>query len=291
VRIAPSKNATSLLSTPGNRDFMLQAFDGQEMGVEYFSRSGSEVDHALAGRAAGPPEPVEMHGQVDKALATVSPDNPTIDHKTQVCGEDYVQYLGQMRATAGRTSTPSQTSWMALNFQTGSSSHLGVGFSVSGGYGTFSSSGSVARSSSVAVDFGQRQGWFQYYVYVSYGKYAQWCYDIYSDYAHRTIYAYYARANSGANGADLVAKDTATAANYCSPIGPKVTITKTDTAAQEFGSGVEISAYIGVDLSSRTGYSSAQILTAKNTATSQSKRICGSDDYLSGAPRNVRMIT
>jgi len=92
----------------------------------------------------------------------------------------------------------------------------------------------------------------------------------------------------GTNGATLSSLGAAPAANYCAPIGPGVKLTKSSSTARTFEAGVEISGTIGIDLSSRTGYTSSQTLTSKNTSASN-KQLCGVDGPHGDTPGLVRI--
>jgi hypothetical protein len=208
--------------------------------------------------------------------------------KTEVCGETYVRDLGQQRTVVGQSYTTATGAWQQLSIGTGTSSELGVAISVSGTYGSYSSAGTESKSTSISVEFPQMSGWYQYYGWFTYGKYSRWCYPVY-DPSKKYVYQYVARpVTGGMNGAAYDALGSAPAANYCTRFDPGAKWTMSSTKARTFSKGVEISRVIGIDLSSRTGYTASQTLTSKNSG-SVGKVICGVDGLVADVPGLVRV--
>jgi hypothetical protein len=103
------------------------------------------------------------------------------------------------------------------------------------------------------------------------------------------VYQYVARpVTGGINGADYVPLGSAPAASYCDPMSPGAKFSKTSSTARTFSTGVELSYVIGIDLSSRTGFTASQSLTSKNTG-SASKQLCGVDGRYADTPGLVRV--
>jgi len=279
-------------------DESVRAVRGRDIATSYLTTTPAALQPTAtagraAGRTAGGASPtVDLAAVVGTAaLVEVDPTNPRSVVKTDVCGETLVKNLGQVQTNVGQTYSTNSGSYQHYITQSDTSSTLGVGFSTTGGYGSFSASGTVTRSHSDLWDYGKRSGWFRYIGWYSYGKYEQWCYPIYGDYAHRSIYAYVARAiTGGQNGGVVQTLGTAPSVpdSYCRALGAGVSTTKSSSVAHTFGSGVEISSAIGIDLSSRTGYSTGISVESKNTGTTN-KQLCGTDGYYADTPGMIRI--
>lgn len=77
---------------------------------------------------------------------------------------------------------------------------------------------------------------------------------------------------------------TAPTASYCASQVAGATITKQSTAALTWSNGLNIDYYLGIDLSTQTGYTSTAKLTFKFNAA---RRLCGTHDSPGGTPRRL----
>ena len=284
MRIDPSLDLSRFAADSGTIDFAVTAVRGRDIATSYFSATAAD----LQGRGAGGKQ-VDATAIVGGAVLDVlDPTDPRAALKTEVCGETYVQNLGQRRTIVGRSYTTATGAWQQLTISSGTSSELGVGISASGAYGSFSSAGTESKSSSTSVQFPQLSGWYQYYGWFTYGKYSKWCYPVY-DPSKKYVYQYAVRpVTGGMNGAAYVSLGSAPAANYCTRFDPGAKSTMSSTTARTFSNGVELSDAIGIDLSSRTGYTASQTLVSKNSSSSR-KDICGVDSPIADVPGLVRV--
>lgn len=182
---------------------------------------------------------------------------------------------GPRWVVVGQTSATTGGHTQKFTFSTGASSSLGVGYSLTGAYGSFSSSGTQSWSSTTSIGFptystsGTRLMKTQY-------RYAKvHCYQYVSNY-----YYYNVVPTAFVTGSTTVASSTPTA-NYCASFSAGSTFTKSSTSAVTYSSGVSISNMIGINLSARTGFTG----TAKLYYTfSSSRHLCGKSDYPGGTP-------
>jgi hypothetical protein len=284
LRVDRGVDLSRFASDTGLIDFAVTAVRGRDIATSYFSASAADLqgDGAPGKRV----DATAIDGGA--VLDVVDPTDPRSAVKTEVCGETYVRDLGSQRTIVGQSYTTSTGAWQQLSLSSGASSELGVGISVSGAYGSYSSAGTESKSSSTTVQFPQLSGWYRYYGWFTYGKYSRWCYPVY-DPSKKYVYQYVARpVTGGINGADYVSLGTAPAANYCDKMGPGAKYSTDSSKARTFSNGVEIFNVIGINLSSRTGYTASQSLTSKNTSAT-SKQICGVDARIGDAPGLVRV--
>ena len=107
-----------------------------------------------------------------------------------------------------------------------------------------------------------------------YGRYGYWC-DTQPGYLKYQVYARY-----WSGGSSTYAPSTSPSAPYCVSNTANTTFTKSTTTADNFSTGADTSGSIGIDLSSRTGYTSALKLVFKFTSTRQP---CGTNDFPGGS--------
>lgn len=196
-------------------------------------------------------------------------------NKTDICGEVLVSNLGVKAVAIGATYTGGAGRTGSLTFTSGSTSSLGVGLSASGAYGTYESSGTVERVSTSTVTFAAGSGGRLYQSYFSYGKYGQYCYPVGSSYDEGDIYVYKVRASSFAGGSAIVPQQLpVTLAVNCVPLASGSSFVKSATTASTFSAGAALSASIGINLSSRTGYTTTTKATFTNSSGS-SRSLCG----------------
>jgi hypothetical protein len=156
-----------------------------------------------------------------------------------------------------------------FTYSVGAQSTLGVGVSVSGSGGSFSQSGKVTVASTGSVNFAEVPQ-NQRRVQETQWRYGKW--DVSCPLAPR----YEARPHSWIGGSTYYNAAATPAAPYCTPylVGDRPSIDQ--HRAIEWSNGVKISALIGVDLSSTTGFttSAGQKWTFKANG-----KLCGTNDY------------
>lgn len=138
-----------------------------------------------------------------------------------------------------------------FGYKIGGSSDFGVGISAPGG--SWSLGGTVGSSSSVGATWG-RSGSLNntvYYKQLEYGKYAYQYFDAFGWHT----YQYGVRPIGDTGGFKTGTASETPNSNHCAPIQSNVSFTWTRNANNfyTFSGGVNMSSYIGIHLSARTG--------------------------------------
>ena len=144
-----------------------------------------------------------------------------------------------------------------FTYITGASSTLGAGFSISGSYGSFSSSGTVTRSWSAPNQFTpvSKSQSRSFYTNFQYGKYKTKCYR--SDIgAHDYWYEYAFKPIQFWGGGSAVPVSPRTS-SLCSYYTTNHVYGVDRVTAYEWSTGAATAGTIGVNLSSRTGHTSS----------------------------------
>lgn len=162
-----------------------------------------------------------------------------------------------------------------FTYLSGASSSLGVGFSLSGAYGTWSASGTSSKSSTATITFPSFTGSGQYRYFdtkFQYGKYNGKC---------APEPEWQTRVHSFSGGSNTRVPSSAPSATYCVPFVAGSSFEKTSSSATTWSNGMDMSPAIGIDLSTRTGYSTS----AKMKFTfSSTRNLCGTSGYPGGTP-------
>lgn len=212
----------------------------------------------------------------------VGPNNPS---STQVCGEDYMADLGSRKVIVGSSYANAGSTTGTFTYSSGASSTIGVGYSATGNKGSYSQSGTSTASSNGSVSFGTRSGGYSYATYFKFGKYGSYCYPVGSKKNIDSYYAYKVRPSSYAGGGTVNSSTTPSATKCTDFSGGGTVITRNSKSANTWSSGASLDAVIGINLSSKTGYTSTAKLSYKNNGSS--KKICGTNDYFAYSQRSV----
>lgn len=159
-------------------------------------------------------------------------------------------------------------------YTTGSSSSLGMGYSLTGSFGTFTAQGTHNFDSTYAETYPTQSGKKYNYFRTEFGtsKYYVTCDTGFG------LYYYYIVATSHYDGGkSIIHPSSAPTATHCVPEDGGSSTIHT-TKAVTWSNGLDTSGSFGLDLSSQTGYSSEAELTYKYH--SSHARLCG----VSGAP-------
>jgi hypothetical protein len=156
-----------------------------------------------------------------------------------------------------------------FSYTVGAQSTLGVGLSVSGSAGSFSQSGKVSVASTGSVNFAEVPQ-NQRRIEETQWRYGKW--DISCPMAPR----FQARPHSWIGGSTYYNAAVTPAAPYCTPylVGDRPSIDQ--HRAVEWSNGVKIAAFIGVDLSSTTGFTTS---AAQKWTFRANGRLCGTNGY------------
>lgn len=167
-----------------------------------------------------------------------------------------------------------------LTYTSGSSSTVGVGYSVSGTLGTWSQSGTMSTSSTSTENFPTQfqNNSKQMRTYFGWKDFKTECWDRGAYWA-----SYQAKAYQYQGGQVLVAA-SAPSATYCLPYPSGSSTSRDSGSAYTFSTGVKLSGVIGIDLSAKTGFNTSTKLTYWFTSAG---RLCGTDTYPGSAQRLV----
>lgn len=156
-----------------------------------------------------------------------------------------------------------------FTYAVGAQSTLGVGLSVSGSAGSFSQSGKVTVASTGSVNFAEVPQ-YQRRIEETQWRYGKW------DLSCPMVPRFEARPHSWIGGSTYYNAAATPSAPYCTPylVGDRPSIDQ--HRAVEWSNGVKIAAFIGVDLSSSTGFTTnaAQKWTFKSNG-----KLCGTNGY------------
>jgi hypothetical protein len=194
-----------------------------------------------------------------------------------VCTATLVTDYGVRQAIVGQTTSATTLVDHDFVYAQGATSSQGVGVSADGRFGSFSASGTTAKSATSEWTFATQgdnkstryiSGWRfgKYYMHMCGTSGARW---------------YEARTTSFAGGT-WYAQTGLPGMAKCVPFGPRAHFNKTSNAAYNFTTGYAVSAAIGIDLSTQTGYSTTAKVHYFNRSTTVTRQLCGNNDFPSG---------
>lgn len=198
-------------------------------------------------------------------------------------GSGLKQNLGNRQVLVGAIHITASGKEMRFNYNSDAASTLGVGVSSSGSYGTFSSGGTVSRTRSLSTTY----PWYKSATnqlldtYYSYGKY---CVNVATN--GPTFHQYEVRPIKHEGGTNA-RSTTAPTANYCVPYNVAGSGgSKTSSNATTWSNGAKLGGAIGIDLSSRTGFTTK---AKQEWVFKTPGRLCGTHDSPAGSPRRLVM--
>jgi hypothetical protein len=165
-------------------------------------------------------------------------------------------------------------------YSAGSSSTVGVGYSVSGSFGSWSQRGTASTSSTYTENFPWQYQWTNRDMRTHFGwkKYKLECWE------RGTYWSWHETRPYQFQGGQVMRGRAAPSATYCVGYSAGGGMTRSSGAAYTFRTGVKISAVLGIDLSTRTGWNTNTQLTYEFLA---SGRLCGTNAYPGAAKRLV----
>ncbi|GAB3056954.1 hypothetical protein GCM10027053_18120 [Intrasporangium mesophilum] len=162
----------------------------------------------------------------------------------------------------------------SYEYKTSATSNLGVGYSISGAYGTFSQSGTSTKSSSQTFTWNQTGIFYKYYKpQWKYTKYDTWCGSgwVYSTY-------HYVRPQFATGGGTTTSFSSAPSATRCVAQSGYSWTTDNETALT-WTNGVSIKSALGVDLSANSSWTDNNRISITN---GKYRHVCGTRDYPGG---------
>lgn len=189
--------------------------------------------------------------------------------------------LGPRDVIVGQTySTVSGGHTRQFTYTAGASTTISVAVSSSGTYGSFSKSGTVAATSTVSIgfpthsDIAGRSMKTQF----TFGKFR------YYEVTTSTPRYYYIVYPTGFAGGASIGNISTPTATYCVAYVAGSTFEKKTTTVITWSNGASLNSVIGIDLSTRTGYSSEAKL---HYTFSSAKRLCGQTGYPGNQPYTI----
>jgi hypothetical protein len=234
---------------------------------------------------------------------TANPAPTTVNTSTTTSGSDvvpvcwwsYVRQLNREWASVGSTYIWRLSPGVVgkIVYSNGQSSHLGVGFSDSGAFGSFSSDGTVSRSSTTTIGFpyGHSGDFWEYQTQWRTALYVKRC-NPPPPGSSNNIVGYKAQANGFIGGQNIVSETSppATQSAYCSRYlpGPGSSFqTQNEKAVIWNGSLGLTMSDIGFNATAQTGYDSSAQLTYDFSNATQTNYVCGTNTYAANARRTV----
>lgn len=159
LRLDPSVNLERFVSSAGLVDFEVRIVNGGFYAAYSFSESVTSLNELTRNNPtvnSGNPNLKNLHLvslPVNDKVRLLESSRAGLLNKTDICGEVLLSNLGAKAVAIGATFTGGAGRTGELTYTKGSSSSLGVGLSLSGAFGSYSSSGNVSRSSTSSISF------------------------------------------------------------------------------------------------------------------------------------------
>ncbi|MCT9872091.1 hypothetical protein N7568_22200 [Paenarthrobacter aurescens] len=279
VKIATSESGNvdfSVTSTGKNGESYWYSFDrkiASDSGGAVVARQESQKNQKPKSldlaplTAAGGPATAVQDGEATEGLALKAALN---------CTSAKMQTYSPRWVTVGASFALGPSYYTSANFKmtAGASSTIGIGASPSGSFGSFTASGERTVGVSSENNYGNvNQGHKKIYqTQFVFAKYHVRCLTnpttgVWTD-------KYEVRPESHFGGTRTVDTSITPAKNYCSEIAAESSITRTDNNAITWSVGAATQSDIGVNLSSKTGYSTSASLTYSSL---DRRQYCGSN--------------
>ena len=245
-----------------------------------YAVTGVELE-PIADTIAPAPEPEtdDLAPVSEEVLEAPPADNEPVVEVPKACGTVYVGSLGNAWVRLGYGYAYSGAT-MDFTYTTGSTSELGVGVSSSGRFGTFKASGTASARSTASVSFARTSSFKIWKSQFKMGKYFTSC----ANYGVITGSYYTARVRAYIGGAAVQGVAGAPSTPYCVTHASGSGFTTEYEKAYSNSVGWDSDTLIGVDLSARTGYSSAAKI---NFQFDKRMKLCGTHGYPADNPKRL----
>lgn len=207
--------------------------------------------------------------QSSSGLAPETAPLPAKD-KAGLCGADTVKATYDQRWVALGETYPGPNAKAKFTYEVTSTSTVGVGYSLTGAYGSYNQSGTSEVSSTTKIIWPDRlpnTKWLHKTTY-QYKKY-----EI-KDGGYCTERWYQVRATVYQGGVDSYQIVGPPSAPHCSYVGGPVVIEKNTGTAINWSNGVTLGAAIGIDVSAKTGFNTKSLI---KFTFSRAGWLCGSN--------------
>ncbi|MFJ4220535.1 hypothetical protein [Curtobacterium luteum] len=270
-KIASLAKAHGYISALGGRPASRSASVAEATATAEPDEPGDETDDT-----AEPTDTAYPVYPVDSSGPNPGGGGDTTDQGGTVCGMAGSTSLGTKIVTVGEAYVSNGTT-VDFGYTTGSNSSLGLAVDTGGG---FKADGTSSVSSTASVDFAPYSGTggVQFRTKFVYKKFKTQC--MYSE----PTYSVRATSYAGGTYPKAIAASSTPSASKCVVQKAKSVFTTNTSSATTFSAGVGISADIGINLSSHTGYSkNAQL----KFSFSKDSHLCGTSDYPGGTPKRL----
>jgi hypothetical protein len=288
VRADPAVPMRELMAADGTVNFDLVADGNHRWSILSFSRrlvadgqTLSWVAPADNGRAS-PDGPLNIRLPLTRqgSEPSTSEPLPAMDRQCRTIVRD--TWDGVLDTVGEVYTGPNATG--DLQYLNGATSSIGVGFSASGDYGSFEAGGTSTISSTTEVNFPTQAqnrltvfrttfGWKLFELTCFAYPYGPWA-----------SAGFEARAVEFQGGTQQYTAATAPTATYCTSYLKGSSFSKDTATAIQFSNGAKIGAFIGIDLSTRTGFNTN---TKIRFTFVNAGRLCGTNGYPPQAARVV----
>ncbi|WP_250826727.1 hypothetical protein [Nocardioides bruguierae] len=188
--------------------------------------------------------------------------------------------LGKRRVNVGSVLLDAYGVTGRVIYKSGTESTLGVGVSGTGKFGSFTSSGSVNRKSTSTVKFG-RIGKKTSEYFDTYFRFSKYCVIYHSPGPTKEVTVKATNFSGGAPEArGAVPPDPSR--SYCVPYAAGSESESEEQHAITWTNGAKLGGKIGIDLSSRTGFSSTSQV---NFVFNKTRKLCGTHGDPGDSPR------
>jgi hypothetical protein len=276
LSVADETSLTPYVDTDGTVNFQLVATTSQGSTSRAFARRLS-VDRGLASwTSVNDSEPAPETLAIGPTEAVGGTAAPLAADKTGICITTVIANYDLRLDVIGEVYTGAHTT-ADLKYLSGSSSTLGVGYSVSGAYGSWSQSGTSSATQNFAVDF-PTQTTNRNTVFESNFGWQK------TRFTCAGQQSYNLRQVEFQGGSTYYTAASAPTANYCTSYVGGTGVTKDTANAITFSNGAKLGSVVGIDLSSKTGFNSSTKISFTFATTGL---LCGTDAYPPSASRVV----
>lgn len=220
-------------------------------------------------------------------------DDPSTDGSDGYGGKLYcewvvVENLGSRAVTVGAAYLTASGVTHDFQFSSGATMTVGVGYSATSQDAGFSQAGTSTRGTSATVDYPTHTGTNNHRIFRTYYKYSTFRERCQTSATSGWYWAnnWETRPTTWAAGAPYGTSASApsTPSAYCTGYTPGTSHVQETTAAASWSTGVDVSYYIGINLSSQSGWTAY----VKNTFTFNATRdLCGTNGTPGGSPKRL----
>ena len=214
------------------------------------------------------PEGDAGDGTTDLDPAGVGTATTSVQEKT--CVSAKIANLGSRPTIVGRAFTVTGAT-AKLTYTAGATSELGVGVSATGSKGSFNATGTSSVDSESVTGFPKSSG-ISGRIWKTDFRYAKFRVICTTGQNAQTMYEARATAHDGGATASIPSAAPTVKSTNCKKYNADSDFTKSTTKATGFSGGVSITSAIGINLSSKTGYSTK---ASVHFHFSKTLRLCG----------------